>query len=514
MLLALSALLLALGITASVPSKAYADEVKYYGLVTYIPVYDEKGYPEYDSDGTPIQNASVMLYGISGASGVVKLPESFDLTVLDEDGTGTEVVSNVKPSILSIQRCYHSEELEEEWGHASWSNGNVTGIDLTLCKDLRALYFSRDTSCEGGALSSLNIKGLTKLGTLAVYDSTSGTSGFGFEADECESLVNLQCGGKGLDPETVLKAAGSKLDYLEIVGSSKSFALEGKWTQNLTTLFLQDVSAPLASYDINDPVMSVLDSVHPGSSTFAYGYPRVSIGEEYSTVFSAKSSDESVAKVVFHEEYNELSIECLKAGSAEITITDLWDNEVVCPVAVVDVAAEAKKLSLNETELTIKKGEVFDLSQLVEGLDDLNKTCDEDQTLVFKSSNGYYAPITFTAIDLVNDSARGHFASVLGRNVGDVIITAGVRYGEDLGDSALYADEWQVAEFGTLTLHVVDDEAVAVSGVTLGASELELFVGAEPSQLTATVQPATASNQRLRGLPPPLRWRALTTLAK
>lgn len=153
LLLALSALLLALGMTAVTPSKAHADEVKYYGLVTYIPAYDEKGYPEYDADGTPIQNASVMLYGISGASGVVKLPESFDLTVFDEDGTGTEVVSNVKPSILSIQRCYHSEELEEEWGHASWSNGNVAGIDLTLCKDLRALYFSRDTSCEGAHLA-------------------------------------------------------------------------------------------------------------------------------------------------------------------------------------------------------------------------------------------------------------------------------------------------------------------------------------------------------------------------
>lgn len=233
----------------------------------------------------------------------------------------------------------------------------------------------------------------------------------------------------------------------------------------------------LASYVDNAELREVL-AHHPNGFTFGVSVNDVRVVE-------AVSSNESVAKVT-----EEGSLNVVGPGTTSVTIKDVWGNSGTCVVTVKDPADEAPKLSLSRDEITVKQGEVFDLSTLVEGMDDLDPMIAKMPLLLaFKTDNGYIAPVTF------NNSEQAYICKILGRNVGTVNVSACLSVGRDFNGSLEYLDQWDLVQFGTLTVHVISDdlESNPVTSIKISAPSSEVEMGSV-LQLSAAVAPEDADN--------------------
>lgn len=211
-------------------------------------------------------------------------------------------------------------------------------------------------------------------------------------------------------------------------------------------------------------------------------------------LLTATSDNPDVIEVTQDDEgYVALQYKAL--GSANITVEDVWGNKGMCEVVVKDLVAEVKKYRLSKQEITIGKGDTLDLSKFIQVQQPvariartLDASSSEQEELigrpVFKSSNGNILPVSFNE----NNAA----SRVLGRNVGDVTVSANIlKPGASQGD-IFTIDQWDVVNFSTLTVHVVEPEklatAVEITGVT---NEIEM---GSQVQLSATVTPKDAAN--------------------
>lgn len=245
----------------------------------------------------------------------------------------------------------------------------------------------------------------------------------------------------------------------------------------------------LASYE-DDAALSLLKASGCASSV-KYGNATTMVDGRTITLLEAASDKDAVASASI-DERGTLLLDINGAGAAQVTIKDIWGNEGTCRVRAVSRTEEAKKLSLSQSEITIKKGETFDLTTLVEGIDTLDPAVGFDELLVFKTGNGHIAPVAWSG-----EGALGcaQVSSILGRNIGDVTVSATMRVGNG-GGSLFDLDEWEVVEFGKLTVHVVDDAApnpATAVEVTGDSSEVEM---GSTLQLSAVITPANADNAK------------------
>lgn len=163
---------------ALVTSSAHANEVKYIGNVYWEPAIAEDGYPAYNEDGTPVEEAYVTLYGIEGTSGTVQIPESFDVTTKDSSGAEA-VVENVSPVSINI--------VPQSSGDADlWGSSDVTGIDLTKCTRLEALMIQ-----SVPYIKDVDISDLSQLKSLTL----TGGSFSSLECEGCDALERLTLSG-------------------------------------------------------------------------------------------------------------------------------------------------------------------------------------------------------------------------------------------------------------------------------------------------------------------------------
>lgn len=213
---------------------------------------------------------------------------------------------------------------------------------------------------------------------------------------------------------------------------------------------------------------------------FTFGVP---IGGVH--VVEAVSSNESVATVT---ELGKLNV--VGPGTTNVTIKDIWGNSGTCVVTVKDPMVEVSKLSLSQNEITVKQGETFDLSTLVKGMADLDPMVAKMPFLLaFKTENGFIAPVSFS------NSNQSYVGQILGRNKGTVEVSACMLVGQDLGGSLEYLDQWDLQQFGTLTVHVVagDPEPNPVVSVKISSPSSEVEMGST-LQLSAGLTPSDADN--------------------
>ena len=150
--MALCALVVTVGLVPALAPQAHAAEgPKFVGAVEYRPSYDENGYPEYNADGTLKRDkAYVSLYDIENASGIVQVPDVFDVVVRDKQGNES-VVKDVTPYYL-----YLSYENRDNVS-VGWENSGVTGVDLSRCASLTGV------GCYVKTIESLDVHGLSRL---------------------------------------------------------------------------------------------------------------------------------------------------------------------------------------------------------------------------------------------------------------------------------------------------------------------------------------------------------------
>ncbi|WP_143412184.1 Ig-like domain-containing protein [Arabiibacter massiliensis] len=240
----------------------------------------------------------------------------------------------------------------------------------------------------------------------------------------------------------------------------------------------------LASY-IQDEAFKNMEQWHGGNG-FAVGNT-VSTANGEVQVVTAVSDNEAVASVSYE---HGARLDIKGPGTARVTVSDVWGNSGTCVVTIFDRAAEAQKLSLKQSELTVKVGETFDLASLVDGTENLDTWLTSGvELLVFKSANGYIAPIKYS------EDGKHNVTMLLARNVGDVTVEAGMLTGNDMGGSLEYLDQWETTGFGTLTVHVVPAEtpsnpATAVE-VTGASDTVEM---GSSLQLSAAITPADATD--------------------
>lgn len=227
-----------------------------------------------------------------------------------------------------------------------------------------------------------------------------------------------------------------------------------------------------------------------------YHHQVLDLGSSYSPadgkrvpIVEATSDNDAVAPIVVSDSSSYAEIRGI--GTANVTVRDIWGNEVLSEVTVKDPKPEVAKLSLSQNELTIKVGESFDLATLVQGWDSLDPliTQNPGERFVFKTSDGNIAPIKFN-----NDTDR-YVSQIYGRNVGDVMVSANMRTGTDMGGSLEYIDEWGVEQFDTLTVHVVsaDTPTNPVTAIEVTGDSPTVELGST-LQLSATVTPSDADN--------------------
>lgn len=297
------------------------------------------------------------------------------------------------------------------------------------------------------------------------------------------SIVN----GKKISTDPVIVQVNVVESPKPTLNISKTFGttLLTEYSEDGSATGLVPVVSPdgrgIASYEDNDALKQIID--HHGNA-FAYGYP-TGFNNQYPAVYSATSDNEDVVSIVSAGN-RELSLQMNAPGTANVTIKDVWGNEDTCAVTVKNVATEVQKLSLSHSELTVKVGETIDLSTFVQGKADIDPLV--HPVLVFKPDNGYIAP--------VKHIGNYNVCSLLGRNVGDVKVTAGLLIGSDWGGSLDFLDRWETADFGTLTVHVVPADTPAGNPVTAvevtGASDA-VEMGSS-LQLSAAITPVDADN--------------------
>ncbi|MBX9033406.1 Ig-like domain-containing protein [Gordonibacter massiliensis (ex Traore et al. 2017)] len=295
------------------------------------------------------------------------------------------------------------------------------------------------------------------------------------------------------DPATfqveVVELPNPTLNVLEAITVFPTEYSEGGYSNSNTVV---SPYGSIASYVENDALSSVT-GVH--GNGFTYGYPIVSA--ECQDVYSATSDNEDIVSVVRDSQRNQLMLQYKAAGTAHVTVEDVWGNKGTCTVTVMDRMGEVEKLSLSRTEITIKQGEAFDLSKLVEGMDKLDPyLAGIGGLLVFKSSNGYIAPIKWNLDGNLDDSLPHYVSQIYGRNVGDATVSANVLTGGDMGGSIEYIDQWGVTQFDELTVHVVPADAptgnpATAVEVTGDSDSVEL---GSTLQLSAAVTPADADD--------------------
>lgn len=157
-------------------------------------------------------------------------------------------------------------------------------------------------------------------------------------------------------------------------------------------------------------------------------------------------------------------------GETDVHVSDIWGNEFTTHVIVKDFGKEAQdSYSLTQNELTIEVGQMVDLRQYIQGTASIDY-------FVCKSTDRSIAK-TISQGDEV-----GIFTAV-GCKPGDTAINLGVLRGGDAGGSDRYLDEMETADFGTMTIHVVDPSTPTVKAtadsVTSGAilKSTEEFAG-------------------------------------
>lgn len=251
----------------------------------------------------------------------------------------------------------------------------------------------------------------------------------------------------------------------------------------------------IASYEESDD-LSIETAAHMGGGGFVWGNSKV---EETDTpVFTAESDNSDVVSIQ-QDDMVYVRLQYKSVGTANITIEDVWGNKDTCAVTVKDLPTEVKKYRLSKQEITINKGDTLDLSELIQTEQPVARMArtlfasdsSQDELIgkpVFKSSNGSILPIKY------ND--EGAVSQVLGRDVGDVKVSANIlKPGAPEGAPLYTVDQWEVFEFSTLTVHVVepqtpDNPATSVS-VSAPSDRVEL---GSTLQLSATVTPADATN--------------------
>ncbi len=212
------------------------------------------------------------------------------------------------------------------------------------------------------------------------------------------------------------------------------------------------------------------------------------------TVLSAGSDNEAVAEISGNGAEDGHRLIFSKAGTSHVTFKDIWGNEKTVTATGVSREAEAKKLSLSQNELTIKQGETIDARSVVKGWDALDPTVNTGESLVFRSSDKSIASVEWKQ----EADGHGQISWITGNKVGDVTMTVGLRKSAATG-TQLMPDNWALLEFGTLTVHVVADEApepdpVPATGITLD-KESTIIIGANSTKLTAAVAPENASDK-------------------
>ena len=310
----------------------------------------------------------------------------------------------------------------------------------------------------------------------------------GVDGDYALRLFPRAVGEATVTLQSTVQGSGAAVDLATIAISVVASDSPTLTVQNARTVYDEGsfIISPgghgLASYE-DDEALELFTSCHAGG--FQNGAP--TLGDV--TVVSATSSNEEVASVTTQR--GMLRLETHKPGTTDVTIKDMWGNEGTCAVTVGNRADEVSKLSLSQSELTIKQGETFDLATLVQGIGDIDPSAVLGELLVFKSDNGYVAPIAWNWEGL---GGYYHVSSMLGRNVGDASITAYMLIGDDHGGSMEHLDAWEVAEFGQLTVHVVDDtEANPATNIEITGDATSVALGST-LQLSAAITPTDADN--------------------
>lgn len=209
------------------------------------------------------------------------------------------------------------------------------------------------------------------------------------------------------------------------------------------------------------------------------------------TVLSAESDNDAIAAVGGNGAEEGHRLVFSQAGTVHVTYKDIWGNEEIVTVTGVSREAEAKKLSLSESEITVKQGEMIDLQKLVQGLEKLDPSVTLGESLMFRSDNGDIASVEWRQ----EADGHGQVSWLTAKKEGDVTVKVGLRKSAQppLNNELATAP---IVEFGTLTVHVVADEApdVPASGISLD-KEAATIVGAQSTKLTATVAPEGASDK-------------------
>lgn len=257
-------------------------------------------------------------------------------------------------------------------------------------------------------------------------------------------------------------------------------------------------SSSIASYEDSED-LQVESAAHFGGGGFAGGNSKVE-GTD-TPVFTATSDNPDVVAVQ-QDDMGYVKLQYKALGTARITIEDVWGNEGTCEVAVKDLASEVKKYRLSKTEITITKGETLDLSDYIDVQSEqpvarmaraANASALKQEELVgkpvFKSSNGNILPVKYN-----DDNA---VSQVLGRNVGDVTVSANIlKPGSPEGAPLETIDRWEVFNFSTLVVHVVEPDVPAdnpATGVQIIGDANEVEIGST-LQLSATITPIDATD--------------------
>ena len=278
---------------------------------------------------------------------------------------------------------------------------------------------------------------------------------------------------------------------------------------------------------------------------------------------SVESSDPEVAASAAESKY---LLNLNKAGTATITITDVFGNSKSCEITVESPQVDPEDVACDTSDIALEQGDEFQLLSRISGSNW------KPSMVRFTSANGYIAPIKASP----NEDQSPLF-TLLGKNVGDTTVKVEYFLGVDYE-----THEYIMKDLGTIKVHVGPGEAPAVpvesvaisgdvktamevgtvqklsaevlpanatdrtiawsssdenvltvgadglvtavgngtasitakaggkaattpdievttpvAGVSLSASELSLFVGGEASELTASVEPVTATNKQM-----------------
>lgn len=209
------------------------------------------------------------------------------------------------------------------------------------------------------------------------------------------------------------------------------------------------------------------------------------------TVLSAESDNDAIAAVGGNGAEEGHRLVFSQAGTVHVTYKDIWGNEEIVTVTGVSREAEAKKLSLSESEITVKQGETIDLQKLVQGLERLDPSVTLGESLIFRSDDGDIASAEWRQ----DADGHGQVSWLTAKKEGDVTVKAGLRKSAQPPLNSELATA-PIVEFGALTVHVVANEApvVPATGISLD-KEAATIVGAKSTKLAATVVPESASNK-------------------